>query len=1018
MRKRIARIIILFIVLPLILVACGRGKEEDATPLPTIVPTAVIPEGAATATTRPADSGSTATEPDDGIAAIDPALIDWPPQVVYSSPAPGEEVLLDGAITIRFDQPMDRSSVEMAFRIETGDGRSAVDGAFSWPRADTLLFTPSQLQRRQTYKISIGETAVAANGLPLELPVELALQTVGFLEVSQVIPANNSQEILPDSAITVFFNRPVVPLVATGQQSGLPDPLRFNPPVDGVGEWVSTSIYRFTPDAPLAGATTYQIQVDPDLADITGAVLERSVSWRFTTVQPEVISITPENGAESVPLDGEITITFNMPMDRGSAETAVSVRSLGEAPGPTFAYGWSAGDRVLMLKPQEPFALEAGYQIDVGTSARSANGSSSLAQSVSGSFRTVRFPAVIGTNPANGQLADQWQRGFTIRFASPMDPETIENRLAINPQPAGSVRYFYNAFSYELSVDFNLELNTRYVVSVPGSAADPYGNQIDERYTFTFTTPGRRPIASFNLPAGIAQLSTSFESQVELIAVNVSSVNVALYEVGLPVGLLNRPFDLQEYRPAAAPLRSWSGPLEAERDVVELLPFSLADGGTLATGVYLLTVDAPETSEEVRYWQNQRQLLVVADTNIVVKEMFGEVHVWVTDLRTGEPASGRSLTLYNEQGVQAGTAVSDNNGFATFPYKSLNNYLSGVTVVSNAPGAAGFGIGSSGWNAGVSPWQFGIPVSSGAAEDSFAYIYTDRPIYRPGDTVYFKGIVRDAHVGRYALPDPQSLELNLYLVNNFGEEGLNETLTVDVAFDGSFHGEFSLPEGVSLGRYELAIPGFNYETTRNFSVAEYRRPEFLVSLTPAEPELLRGEAVDVVLAANYFFGGPAADLSVNWSIYEESYRLAVPGPYLEFGDRGGFHFVDAGPFGGGFGEFGNYISNGEGRTDENGRLVITLPADLLKDAEAGSRSVRIEANVNDLSNFPVASRANVVFHAAETYVGVSPADAILRAGNEGQLDVKTVDWDGSPVGNLPVEVVFYRREWEPVRAVD
>ncbi|MCB0000865.1 MAG: hypothetical protein KDE56_34110, partial [Anaerolineales bacterium] len=175
-------------------------------------------------------------------------------------------------------------------------------------------------------------------------------------------------------------------------------------------------------------------------------------------------------------------------------------------------------------------------------------------------------------------------------------------------------------------------------------------------------------------------------------------------------------------------------------DVVDLLPFSLADGGTLPTGVYLLTVDAPETTEEVRYWQNQRQLLVVADTNIVVKEMFGEVHVWATDLRTGDPAAGRSLTLYDDQGVQAGTAVSDNNGFATFPFQSLNSYLAGVTVVSNSAGEAGFGVGSSVWNASVSPWQFGIPVNNGQENDNFAYIYTDRPIHRPGDTVYFKGI--------------------------------------------------------------------------------------------------------------------------------------------------------------------------------------------------------------------------------------------------------------------------------------
>ncbi len=51
-----------------------------------------------------------------------------------------------------------------------------------------------------------------------------------------------------DSAITVAFNRPVVPLVAGGDQAGLPQPLVITPTVQGKGEWVNTSMYRLSPD--------------------------------------------------------------------------------------------------------------------------------------------------------------------------------------------------------------------------------------------------------------------------------------------------------------------------------------------------------------------------------------------------------------------------------------------------------------------------------------------------------------------------------------------------------------------------------------------------------------------------------------------------------------------------------------------------------------------------------------------------------------------------------------------------
>ena len=423
----------------------------------------------------------------------------------------------------------------------------------------------------------------------------------------------------------------------------------------------------------------------------------------------------------------------------------------------------------------------------------------------------------------------------------------------------------------------------------------------------------------------------------------------------------------------------------------------------------------------MRFWQNQRSLLVVSDNNIVVKEMFGAVHVWVTDLRTGQPASGQALTLYSEQGVNLGTAVSDSDGFAQFDYEPTNDFLEGVTVVSGQPGQQGFGIGSSIWDEGIMPWEFDIPATSGDEVETLAYIYTDRPIYRPGDTIYYKGIVRDTNYGRYTPPTLSSLDLRLASFSFFGGEPFERTITVEVAADGSFSGEYQLPDDLSLGSYQLFVQSNSVEAFRQFTVAEYRAPEFLVNLTPTEPEALRGETVTVELSADYFFGGPATDLPVEWTIYEEPYQpTPLGGPYYSFGDGGGFLFEDGGLFGGfgGGGTFGNYVSNGNGRTDENGRLTITLPANLLQDADEGSRVVTIEANVLDLSEFAVTSRTRVTLHAAETYVGIEPDNFIGRAGAESTVNLQTIDWDGRSVPNQQVEVVFYRREWIPNRTQD
>jgi uncharacterized protein YfaS (alpha-2-macroglobulin family) len=456
--------------------------------------------------------------------------------------------------------------------------------------------------------------------------------------------------------------------------------------------------------------------------------------------------------------------------------------------------------------------------------------------------------------------------------------------------------------------------------------------------------------------------------------------------------------------------------VETEADQAGLYNLPLADGGTLPNGIYFLALNTPNSDPNTLFWQNRRQLLIVADTNIVVKEMFDEVHVWVTDLATGEPASGHDLTFYNDRGAPIGTAVSDNNGFARFD-SNRQDFLAGVTVISNEPGEAGFGVGSSRWNGNVNPWQLGHEAAYSADFRTFAYIYTDRPIYRPGDTVYYKGIVRENNYGRYNLPSLQTVQINVTPYNVFIENALEETFTVQVADDGTFTGEYVIPEDITLGSYQFSILSEGTNAFRSFTIADYRAPEFLVSVTPDKTEALRGETVAVTFEANYFFGGPATDLPVSWTVYANSFRPDVPGPYYEFGDGGNFYYEDLGPFGGPFGDtgLGEFVANGEGMTDGDGRFTFTLPADLLDDIDPGSRRLTVEVTITDLSEFPVTGRTRITMHAAETYVGIIPSDYIATAGQPAAVDLLTTDWEGEPVGNQSVAVIFYQREWQRSR---
>ncbi len=242
-----------------------------------------------------------------------------PPQVFDTMPLPGEELPLEGPVIFFFDQPMDDATLPDAFSVEP-----AVNGALTWSDDfTTLTFTPAApLARATEYTFTIGTGATSAAGVPLAEPFTLTLRTIGYLEVAEVLPADGSEAVDTDSVITVIFNRPVVPLVTAEEIADLPQPLVFDPPVTGKGEWLNTSIYLFTPETELNGGTTYTVTVTAGLTDVTGGVLAEDFSWTFTTVRPDVIEIRPGDGAEGIVLDTLITVRFSQAMDQIEAFAA------------------------------------------------------------------------------------------------------------------------------------------------------------------------------------------------------------------------------------------------------------------------------------------------------------------------------------------------------------------------------------------------------------------------------------------------------------------------------------------------------------------------------------------------------------------------------------------------------------------------------------------------------------------------------------------------------------------------
>ena len=136
---------------------------------------------------------------------------------------------------------------------------------------------------------------------------------------------------------------------------------------------------------------------------------------------------------------------------------------------------------------------------------------------------------------------------------------------------------------------------------------------------------------------------------------------------------------------------------------------------------------------------------------------------------------------------------------------------------------------------------------------------TDRSIYRPGQTINFKGVIRVEDDAAFSLPGMR--EVDVMIRSATYEEVFNETLPVSDL--GTFDGTFTLEDGAPLGQYAIVVMLHDHYAEEYFTVAAYRAPEFEVTVDIAIPEAQQGDDIEATLNAAYYFGGPLADTGDN-----------------------------------------------------------------------------------------------------------------------------------------------------------
>jgi uncharacterized protein YfaS (alpha-2-macroglobulin family) len=971
-----------------------------------------------------------------------------PPQVIQVIPERGEEQLLTAPIQLVFDQPMDQASVEDAFVIQP-----AISGTFEWVTDRMVQFKPGGegFERATKYTVTLEDDAESAEGLAMKAEILFRFTTVGYLEVTEVQPAEDATEVATDATVTVLFNRPVVPLVAIEDQSNLPRPLTFVPPVEGVGEWLNTSIYLFTPDEGFEPATTYKARVAEGLADTTGGVLAEDFAWEFTTVMPAVVGSHPGPATIYVSPEPTIYVAFNQPMDHASTEAAFELRhneTEEVIPGSfewhdeglvlphrdTYEpYQWSwdpgagperIGEETLSFTPDDPLEFATVYQVVVSTEAEGASGAN-LSHEYDVTFATILYPRIVSTHPADGAERVHPSESLRVSFSSPMNPESLNDNFTISPPVSATQVYTYWWDSdTELEISFPSEPNTDYAVTIGGDVEGRYGHELGEDTTVRWQTRALDPLVYLHSPGRVGTYNAYTETQAFVTVRNVGRVNFALYRMPLEDFLRANGDDWWDYwddyhgEPEDL-IREWSLDADPPMNQRRFLGTKLNPEGPLEPGLYYLEVSADFGSIYAEALGDyvpspSRQMLVVSRHNLSLKTtpsgaQSAATLVWPTDLQSGDVLPNLPITVMDETGdvLTEGTTNRDGvfDGGEHPPFEQWTQVFAFAGDPENPD--EDFAAAITGWDEGISPWRFDLPVDYYPSRYS-GYLFTDRPIYRPGQTVYFKGILRGDDDAHYSLPTGDA-KVHVLISDPEGKDVSTHDLTLSDM--GTLDGSFTLDEEAATGIYYVEADYLVDKETRfhtSFQVAEYRKPEFQVEVETDRPEYAQGDKINVSAEATYFFGGPVADAEVSYAVLSADFFFNYQGKgWWDFSDYDYWWYGDGASY------YGERIAEGEGTTDDDGRFTFSLDADIAE--EIASQRYTLEVTVTDVNYQEVSNRTEAIVHKGSYYIGLRPKRYVGTVDQEASVNVITVDWESEPAPNRELTVVFAEHNWYNVQ---
>lgn len=805
-------------------------------------------------------------------------------------------------------------------------------------------------------------------------------------EVAEIISQITSGVLKPASPISVTFNYDIV---ATDQVNQPTDnPFTFKPEIKGKATWTATDKITFTPDKPLPTRTNYTGKID--LRKLSGDFVVNEIPLKFYVEGQEITSFSGElqllNPTDPKNLVYQGKISFALPVTLESLQKGSMLESS--------TLNWNQETDRSFSFTSAPIKRQSSadtYLFSLDKSVLELNES------------LERIVEIVPLSKLEVSAIEKDEQGkspkLMIKFSDQLDVnQTLDGFIAVSPD----VDFKLQKLGKYVILDGDFRFGNEYTVNVAKGVRSKWATTTDKSSTSKVKFADISPQVEF--ASNGLFMPTSNEKNLQFLTTNLKRVHVEVKKVfsenveqffrneNLKSGKnRNHEFNNTYVSSVGAIIYNQTFEISSEKNKWLLHNLSLDNVlDEFNNGLYLIRINfnpqdvlVPVEGDQLSYIQKNGQIykpITISDIGLMAKREGSDVYqIYTTDLKTGQPMSGVDVTISRYDDTYRKTTDSEGRTAIT-----ASSYIQLIKAVKNGQtsiikpyemqwNTSGFDVG------GLSQYDM----------ETRAYIYTERGVYRPGDSINLSCIIRYQNRS-----GGDNIPAYFKLYNPEGTLVLEET-NKNVR-DGFYNFNFGTNQNDPTGNWSVQINVGNKYFYHDLKVETVVANKLKVKATPDMKTLLPANTqLKFEVESKYLFGASASGLPFETEV--EIYDIPTAFPKYE-----AYTFFNENI------EFQDIKTKVQtGNLNEEGKAQITWNIPNLNQAPSPLK-VKLNATVQEEGGRPNNSWAYVDLHPFDHYVGIKNDYSYAKLNVKQDIPVVLVDHLGEIVKGKELVYRIYR----------